>query len=103
MAYLLQDTRFTVEYLVRFVSRLQPLTQQQQKMLLLRIAAALTQQGVPVEGTLKPAGESLWPGSPGRQRCYLFRLTGWAMHTLVMGRDVWKSVRTDQQSRIRAL
>ncbi|XP_043192113.1 protein tyrosine phosphatase domain-containing protein 1-like [Amphibalanus amphitrite] len=52
-----KDTRFTVEYLVRFISRLQPLTPDQQKSLLLRVAAALTQQGVPVEGTLKPAGK----------------------------------------------
>ncbi|XP_037071249.1 protein tyrosine phosphatase domain-containing protein 1-like [Pollicipes pollicipes] len=52
-----KDTRFTVEYLVRFVSRLQPLTAEQQKTLLLRLAAALTQQGVPVQGILKPAGK----------------------------------------------
>ncbi|XP_047736419.1 uncharacterized protein LOC125177883 [Hyalella azteca] len=53
-----EDTRYTIEYLVRFVARLQPLEAQQQRDILRRLIASLTHQAVPIGGTLLPAGRS---------------------------------------------
>ncbi|XP_045137368.1 protein tyrosine phosphatase domain-containing protein 1-like [Portunus trituberculatus] len=51
-----KETRYTVEYLVRFVSRLQPFSRQQQEAVIRRIIASVTQQAVPVRGVLLPSG-----------------------------------------------
>lgn len=51
------DTRYTVEYLVRFVSRLTLLPSDQQSSVIRRLMASLTHQAVPVNGVLKPAGK----------------------------------------------
>ncbi|XP_042238187.1 protein tyrosine phosphatase domain-containing protein 1-like isoform X2 [Homarus americanus] len=52
-----REVRYTLEYLVRFVSRLQPFTRTQQEAVILRLIASITQQAVPVRGTLLPAGK----------------------------------------------
>ncbi|XP_042863291.1 protein tyrosine phosphatase domain-containing protein 1-like [Penaeus japonicus] len=52
-----KEIRYTVEYLIRFVARLQPFTRVQQEAVLRRLIASLTQQAVPVRGTLLPAGK----------------------------------------------
>ncbi|CAL4066887.1 unnamed protein product, partial [Meganyctiphanes norvegica] len=52
-----KEVRYTIEYLVRFVSRLQPLTRDEQELLLKRIISSVTQQAVPIRGTLLPAAE----------------------------------------------
>lgn len=51
-----KESRYTMEYLIRFVSRLQPFTRQQQEAVIRRIIAAATQQSVPVRGVLLPSG-----------------------------------------------
>ncbi|RXG70528.1 Protein tyrosine phosphatase domain-containing protein 1 [Armadillidium vulgare] len=50
-----KEVRYTLEYLVRFVSRLQPLTRDQTSILMRRMIAALTQQAVQVGNSLLPA------------------------------------------------
>ncbi|ROT81137.1 Protein tyrosine phosphatase domain-containing protein 1 [Penaeus vannamei] len=52
-----KEVRYTLEYLIRFVARLQPFTRVQQEAVLRRLIASLTQQAVPVRGTLLPAGK----------------------------------------------
>ena len=51
-----QDMRYTIEYLVRFVARLQPLAAEQQRDILRRLIAAFTHQAVPVRNSLLPTG-----------------------------------------------
>ncbi|XP_063852707.1 protein tyrosine phosphatase domain-containing protein 1-like isoform X3 [Scylla paramamosain] len=60
-----KEARYTLEYLVRFVSRLQPFTRQQQEAVIRRIIAAVTQQAVPVRGVLLPSVTDL-PGKSAR-------------------------------------
>lgn len=45
-----QATRFTVEYLLRFVRRLEPADSEARSSLLLRLAGVLTQQAVDIDG-----------------------------------------------------
>ncbi|XP_071513800.1 uncharacterized protein [Panulirus ornatus] len=52
-----KEVRYTLEYLVRFVSRLQPFTRAQQEAVIRRLIASVTQQSVPIRGTLLPAGK----------------------------------------------
>ncbi|XP_066966574.1 protein tyrosine phosphatase domain-containing protein 1-like isoform X3 [Macrobrachium rosenbergii] len=52
-----KEVRYTLEYLLRFVARLHPLSRAHQEMILRRFMASLTQQSVPVRGTLLPAGK----------------------------------------------
>ncbi|XP_069942063.1 protein tyrosine phosphatase domain-containing protein 1-like [Cherax quadricarinatus] len=52
-----KEVRYTLEYLIRFVSRLQPFTRSQQETVILRLIASITQQAVPVRGSLLPAGK----------------------------------------------
>ncbi|KAK4287979.1 hypothetical protein Pmani_038963 [Petrolisthes manimaculis] len=52
-----KEVRYTLEYLLRFVSRLQPFTRVQQEAVMRRLVASFTQQAVPVRGTLLPAGK----------------------------------------------
>merc|ERR1711994_974063 len=49
---------YVVEYLVRFVARLQPLTRTQVETLMKRIIAALTHQSVLIEGDQYPLGKN---------------------------------------------
>ncbi|CAG0879468.1 unnamed protein product [Darwinula stevensoni] len=49
--------RYTLEYLVRFVARLRPLSRQQHEDILRRILASMTHQGVPINGNLRPSGK----------------------------------------------
>lgn len=53
-----QGTRYTTEYVLRLVARLQPLSADVKQRLLRRSIAALTQQGIPINGVLKPFGVS---------------------------------------------
>ncbi len=48
---------FIVEYIARFVARLQPLRPKQTEALLLRMIASLTHQGIVIDGVAHPAGK----------------------------------------------
>nr|XP_045614195.1 protein tyrosine phosphatase domain-containing protein 1-like [Procambarus clarkii] len=52
-----KEVRYTLEYLIRFVSRLQPFSRAQQETVILRLIASVTQQAVPIRGSLLPAGK----------------------------------------------
>lgn len=52
----LQASQYVLEYLFRFLAQLHPLSQETQLNLMKRFVASLTQQGVPVQGILKPSG-----------------------------------------------
>lgn len=56
MYTLLQGSQYVLEYLFRFLSRLQPLSRENVRNLMKRLVASLTQQGVPIYGTLRPSG-----------------------------------------------
>jgi hypothetical protein len=56
MYTLLQGSQYVLEYLFRFLARLQPLSRENLRNLVKRLVASLTQQGVPIYGTLKPTG-----------------------------------------------
>lgn len=49
---------YVVEYLVRFIARLQPLPRSQVENVMKRLVAALTHQSVPIEGVLQPTGKN---------------------------------------------
>lgn len=49
--------RYVIEYLMRFVSRLRPLSRSTQNLLVKRLMAAITQQKVCINNTLYPASE----------------------------------------------
>ena len=52
----LQGSQYVLEYLFRFLARLQPLCQENLRNLMKRLMASLTQQGVPIHGILRPSG-----------------------------------------------
>jgi len=52
----LQGSQYVLEYLFRFLARLQPLCREDLCNLMKRLVASLTQQGVPIHGILKPSG-----------------------------------------------
>ncbi|XP_023322024.1 protein tyrosine phosphatase domain-containing protein 1 isoform X3 [Eurytemora carolleeae] len=49
---------YILEYIIRFVARLQPLKRPQVESLMKRLLASLTQQTIPVAGVLQPAGKN---------------------------------------------
>jgi len=49
---------YILEYMIRFVARLQPLEKTKAENLLKRLLASLTQQSIPIEGTLQPVGKN---------------------------------------------
>jgi hypothetical protein len=53
---LLQASQYVLEYLLRFLAQLHPLSRETQLNLMKRFVASLTQQGVPIQGILKPSG-----------------------------------------------
>ncbi|KAK7068888.1 Protein tyrosine phosphatase domain-containing protein 1 [Halocaridina rubra] len=63
-----KETRYTLEYLIRFVARLQPFTKAQQETVLRRILASLTQQSIPIRGTLLPQGKGFTKLREGTMR-----------------------------------
>ncbi|KAJ9575419.1 hypothetical protein L9F63_025631, partial [Diploptera punctata] len=50
-------SQYIIEYLFRFLARLQPISQDTQLNVIKRFVASLTHQGVPIQGILKPAGK----------------------------------------------
>jgi len=52
----LQGSQYVLEYLFRFLARLQPLCRENLHNLMKRLVASLTQQGVPIHGILRPSG-----------------------------------------------
>ncbi|KAG1650964.1 Protein tyrosine phosphatase domain-containing protein 1 [Nymphon striatum] len=56
LAKLDRGTRYTTEYVLRFIARLRPLEPLVKQYLLRRSIASLTQQGIPIDGVLKPVG-----------------------------------------------
>lgn len=51
-----QGSQYVLEYLFRFLARLQPLSREDLLNLMRRLIASLTQQGVPIHGILRPSG-----------------------------------------------
>jgi hypothetical protein len=52
----LQGSQYVLEYLFRFLARLQPLSRENLLNLIKRLVASLTQQSVPIYGNLRPSG-----------------------------------------------
>ncbi|GFG37415.1 hypothetical protein Cfor_05161, partial [Coptotermes formosanus] len=50
-------SQYVLEYLFRFLARLQPLSREDLLNLMRRLIASLTQQGVPIHGILRPSGK----------------------------------------------
>ncbi|XP_033209721.1 protein tyrosine phosphatase domain-containing protein 1-like isoform X4 [Belonocnema kinseyi] len=70
-------TRYMIEYLLRFVSRLRPLTNDSQSSLLKRLIASITQQKVRINHSIYPTGkngQNLRNGTAGRVTEFLVRL-----------------------------
>lgn len=69
-----QGSRFTCEYLLRFIGRLQPETEEIREYLIKRLVAALCHQCIKINETLVP-GDVTWPemrkGTAGRVQLFL--------------------------------
>lgn len=52
--------RYLIEYLLRFVSRLRPMTMDTQSLIIKRIIASITHQIIRIRQTLMPSGKASW-------------------------------------------
>lgn len=55
--YVLQENAYLLEYLLRFVSKIQPISEENQNNLIKRMIAACAQQTLLIQGKLLPAGK----------------------------------------------
>lgn len=51
-----QETAYLIEYLMRFMSKLQPIPKDMQECILKRFIAAVTKQSIMIGGNLVPSG-----------------------------------------------